>query len=198
MIFFNQISKNDINKYKEFFKKNDYFILKNIIHKDYLIFLKKINQSISPVEHNIYGSGQFGRNHRNCREFDIFHKELYNFVKNIIGEEYYITYNYGIEYKENNELLPHLDLITNELSSTAVFDSEYNYPIFISKEFINNNYNNRFTISLNECLEKYTPIQLNANQGDIIFFNGRNHFHWRHKKNNSLKYMGILTHFAKT
>ena len=146
----------------------------------------------------MYGSGQFGRNHINCEEFDIFHKELYDIVKNIIGNQYYPTYYYGMEYTINNELLPHLDLITNEISATAVFNSEYNYPIFISKEFFNNNYSNRFTISKKECLEKYTPIQIDANEGDIIFFNGRNHFHWREKKENNLKYCAILTHYSKT
>ena len=42
-------------------------------------------------------------------------------------------------------MFPHLDLIINEVSSTICFSSNEDYPIFISSNFIENNYNHRYT-----------------------------------------------------
>ena len=98
-------------------------------------------------------------------------------------------------YNKNSELQPHLDLITNELSSTLCFNSEENYPIYIDKTFIENKYNSRFTIK-RENISDRDIIKIDIDIGDIGFFNGRNHFHFRDKLVKDINYKGLLLHWS--
>lgn len=100
-------------------------------------------------------------------------------------------------YGKGNELLPHLDLIQNEISATTCYATEKDYPIYISKQFIDNNYKERYTEDINNIKEE-DKIKINIQVGDIGFFNGRNHFHFRKKLTEDINYRGILTHYSKT
>lgn len=102
-----------------------------------------------------------------------------------------------MSYIKGNKLLPHMDLISNEISCTSCIFSQTNFPIYLAREFIENNYNTRYTESY-DYIKNLTPIEVNLNEGDIIIFNGRNHFHWRYPKPDNSTYKAILTHYSKT
>lgn len=144
---------------------------------------------------------QFGRKH-NLKDFsqDIcndYHKESYDLYKKILEEEYYITYAFAMLYGKGNELLPHLDLIQNEISATTCYLTGRDYPIYISKKYIENNYSERNYENIDN-IKNEDKIELNIQFGDIEFFNVRNYLHFREKLEEDINYKGILTQYSKT
>lgn len=196
MKYIRDLSEEEISEYRDFLKKNDYLLIKNILTEEAINYFKdkiKFGDQAGPL--------QFGRCH-NLKDnsqlvCDDYHIETFNLYKRILGEEYYTTYNFAMLYGKGNILLPHLDLIENEISATTCYASEKDYPIYISKQFIENNYIERYTEDMNN-IKHEDIVEINIQVGDIGFFNGRNHLHFRNKLTEDINYRGILTHYSKT
>lgn len=195
MKYIRNLSEKEINEYRNFLKKNNYLLIKNILTEEAINYFTdniKFGNNLNEL--------QFGRCHNeiNCQGIcDNYFNETFKLYKKILGEEYYTTYTFAMLYRKGNELLPHLDLIQNEISATTCYASEKDYPIYISKPFIENNYKERYTEDINKIKEE-DKIEINIQVGDIGFFNGRNHFHFRKKLTEDINYRGILTHYSKT
>lgn len=196
MKYLKELSEEKILEYRNFLKKNDYLLVKNIL----------TDECINYFNNNIkFGNNldelQFGRRHNLKDHSQVicndYLNESFNTYKKILGEEYYVTYTFAMLYEKGNELLPHLDLIQNEISATTCYASEKDYPIYISKQFMENNYLDRYTEDINNVKEE-DKIKINIQVGDIGFFNGRNHLHFREKLEENINYRGILTHYSKT
>lgn len=183
----------EINELSKFFIENDYFIIKNIISKE---DCKYLNDNLIYSDNMRHEPTQFFREHNYDLVIENIHDQVTNILQKISKiKKYYRTYNFGMLYNKNSELLPHLDLITNELSSTLCFNSKENYPIYIDKTFIENKYNSRFTIEREKILDE-NIIKMEINVGDIGFFNGRNHYHFRDKLTKDIDYKGLLLHWS--
>lgn len=196
MKYIKDLSEEEINHHRDFLKKNHYVLIKNILTKEsinYFIDNIKFGENLDAL--------QFGRCHNLKDNSQVicndYLEETFQLYKKILGEEYYTTYTFAMLYGKGNELLPHLDLIENEISATTCYASEKDYPIYISKQFMENNYSERYTDDINNIKEE-DKIEINIQVGDIGFFNGRNHLHFRKKLEEDINYMGILTHYSKT
>ena len=199
MFYFKNINLELIKEYKEFFINNDYVHIKNILTDDAKLFLtNNIQFDIETANDKI----QFGRNHginMINNEFSTnYQNETLEFIRSVIGSEYYKTCAFPIEYIKGSEVIPHLDLIINEVSATLCYDTNGDYPIFISSIFMDNNYNNRYTEFNIDSIHEENIIKIDLKCGDIAIFNGRNHLHWREKMNSDISYKAILSHYSKT
>lgn len=89
-----------------------------------------------------------------------------------------------MKYNENSELLPHYDNYNMPISSNICYFNEdkIEYPIYIDKAYFNNPHPFRLTVDDKNGIPKDNVIKINANEGDIVIFRGRNHLHWRDKK----------------
>lgn len=196
MKYTRNLSEEEINHHRDFLKKNDYVLIKNILTEEAIEYFKN-NIRFGGTE----GVLQFGRCHNldgDSQEIcEDYHKESYELFKRILGEEYFPTYAFAILYGKGNELFPHLDLVENEISATTCYVSEKDYPIYISRQFIENNYSERYTEDINNIKEE-DIVEINIKVGDIGFFNGRNHLHFRKKLEEDINYRGILSHYSKT
>jgi hypothetical protein len=196
MKYLKEISEEKIKEYNEFLKKNDYVLIKDILTQKSIDYFNK-NIKFGDNLCNV----QFGRCHNLKDESqnicDDYHKESFNLYKTILGYEYYITYTFALLYNKNNILIPHLDNIENEISATTCYHTTKDYPIYISKQYMENNYNYRYTDDINNIKEE-DKIEINIQVGDIGFFNGRNHLHFRNKLEEDINYKGILSHYSKT
>ena len=56
----------------------------------------------------------------------------------------------------------------------------------------------KITSNLKQKAIHNDKIEINIQVGDIGFFNGRNHLHFRNKLEENINYRGILTHYSKT
>ena len=199
MKFIKDVSENILEEYRLFFKSNDYVLIKDILTDECInCFMNTITFNEDTLKDKL----QFGRKHNNdFGRLPIileFQKETLEFYRKIIGEEYFSTFAFAMEYINGSEVLPHLDLICNEVSSTICYHDTGIYPLYLCKDFIENNYKNRYTISSSSLISEDTRIELDIRCGDIGIFNGRNHLHWREKLNEDITQRGILSHYSYT
>ena len=196
MEYLRKLSDQEINEYKLFLKNNDFLLIKNILLPSAIMNFNNNIEFGKPLDEL-----QFGRQHNlknNSQKIcNDYHIESFKLYKQIIGEEYYPTYTFAMKYNKNNECIPHLDLVQNELSATTCYSAEKNYPIYISKQFMDNNYKERYSEDPTNIKDD-DIIEINIEVGDIGFFNGRNHLHFRKKLNENINYRAILTHYSKT
>ena len=196
MKYIKDLSEEEINEYRVFLKNNDYVLIKNILTEEAIKYFTdniKFGENLDEL--------QFGRCHNLKDNSQVictdYLEETFKLYKRILGEEYYTTYNFAILYGKGNILLSHLDLLENEISATTCYASEKDYPIYISRQFMENNYLERYTDDINNIKEE-DIVEINIQVGDIGFFNGRNHLHFRKKLEEDINYRGILTHYSKT
>lgn len=199
MKFLKKTSDFDLEQYKLFFKNNHYVLIKDILTEECInLFMN----NITFTEETLKDKYQFGRKHNNnCGESEIileFQKETLEFYRKIIGEEYFTTYAFAMEYIKGSEVFPHLDLICNEVSSTICYYDTGSYPLYICKDYMENNYNHRYSIGSSSIIPEDKKIKLDIRCGDIGIFNGRNHLHWREKLNEDIVQRGILSHYSYT
>ena len=188
-----KIDDREIMELSKFFIENDYFIIKNIISQEDIEYL---NSNIKFSNGLKTEPTQFFREHSHDIIIDKIHDDLTKILEKLnLRNKYYRTYNFGMLYNKNSELFPHLDLITNELSATLCFNQEENYPIYIDKNYIVNKYNNRFTTKIENISDK-DKIKIDIQAGDIAFFNGRNHYHFRDKLEKDINYKAFLLHWS--
>jgi hypothetical protein len=193
------ISENILQEYRYFFKLNDYVLIKDILTEECInLFMNNITFN----EETLKDKPQFGRKHNNnFGKLDIileFQKETLEFYRKIIGDEYFTTFAFAMEYIKDAEVYPHLDLICNEVSSTICYHDTGSYPLYICKDYMENNYNHRYSIGSSSIISEDKKIKLDIRCGDIGIFNGRNHLHWREKLNEDIVHRGILSHYSYT
>ena len=193
-MFFKTLSEEELENYRLFFLENDYVLLKDVLTeegKEYLNRVEFESTDNDPV--------QFGRNQRKI-EFqyiiDNYVTETLYIYKKIIGEQFYSTYAFAMEYIKDNYANPHLDIITSEVSSTVCYYTEGDYPLYMSSEFIENNYNHRYSLKDHNSIPLEKRIKMEIGCGDVGIFNGRNHLHWREKLTNDIKYRALLSHYS--
>ena len=202
----------DINNFKELYKKNDCLIIKEGLTPEFIKLLKenvkfnidddcnciaKLGNTANP-ERRLYTSGGINKINEYEIEYGYFHDDLNNLLKKIISDKIYKTYGFFTKYISGNMLLPHLDLITNEISVTSCYFCNEVYPIYICKDYIENFYNDRYTVDI-EFIKNKEAFKLNLQIGDIAIFNGRNHLHYRKKNDKpNLDYKISLNHFSIT
>ena len=199
MKFLKEISDFDIEQYRLFFKDNHYVLIKDILTNECIdLFMNNITFNEETLKDKL----QFGRKHNN--DFGNssiileFQKNTLEFYKKIIGEEYFSTFAFAMEYIKDAEVFPHLDFIFNEVSSTICYYDTGSYPLYICKDYIENNYNSRYSISSSALIPESSKASIDIRCGDIGIFNGRNHFHWREKLNEDIIQRGILSHYSYT
>jgi hypothetical protein len=175
------------------FIANDFFIIRQCIDLDTAQWLQ---ESIAFTDGFRAEPTQFFREHGHGEEIELMHN-LFTPIVNLVTfpKRYFRTYGFGILYVEGSELLPHLDLVTNELSATLVFAQDAPYPMYVDKQYQPNTYNARFTTSVDNIPRKQW-CELDLRQGDIGVFNGRNHFHFREKLSENINYKGLLMHWS--
>ena len=122
------------------------------------------------------------------------HNQTLSFYQAIIGADFFKTYGFAMDYRQGARLLPHLDLVSNEVSSTVVYNCTGVYPIYVSKGFTPNHYNQRFTINAPPTDGHHTA---DLGDGDLVVFNGRNHFHWRDRLDRG-SIRAVLLHYQRT
>jgi hypothetical protein len=195
-MFFKTISDEDLEKYRQFFLENDHVILKDILTAEGKEYLNKIEFQSTAGD-----LPQFGRNH-NREEFryiiDKYVSDTKDIYKKIIGEQFFSTFAFAMEYIKDNYVNPHLDLIINEISSTVCYYSNGQYPLYMSSEFMENNYNHRYSLKDHNSIPLENRIKMDIGCGDVGIFNGRNHLHWREKLTDDISYRAILSHYCCT
>jgi len=198
MKYLKDLDESILDEYSLFFKKNEYVLIKDILTPECIELFMTIKFNDVALKSLL----QFGRRHNDdfgkSSILDEFQKETLGFYKKIIGEEYFPTYLFAMEYIKNAEVFPHLDLIQNEVSSTICYYDTGKYPLYMCKEYIENNYKFRYTIPSSSVIPEEQKIELDIRCGDIGIFNGRNHFHWREKLNDDIILRGILSHYSFT
>ena len=186
----------EINNYRKFLETNHYLLIKNILTKEAIDYFTNYI-TFDPT----LGVHQFGRQHNSEGISELivrkYFKESFNLYKKILGDKFYRTYTFAMKYNENNECIPHLDLVHNEISATTCYKTDKDYPIYMSKKYIQNYYGDRYTDTI-ENINQNDIIEINIQVGDIAFFNGRNHLHFRKKLEEDIDYRAILTHYSKT
>jgi len=193
-MFFKTLSDEDLENYRLFFLENDYVLLKDILTEEGKEYLNRIEFQSTGIDR-----AQFGRNHNN-EDFQYIINEYvsdtFDIYKKIIGEQYYSTYAFAMEYVKDNYVNPHLDLICNEVSSTVCYYSDGQYPLYMSSEFMENNYNHRYSLKDHNSIPLENRIKMDIDCGDVGIFNGRNHLHWREKLTDDIKYRALLSHYS--
>jgi hypothetical protein len=199
MKYLKDISQEQLDKYSTFFENNGYVLIKDILTDE---AIEHFNNNITFTDETLKDKLQFGRKHNNelgtSNVIIDFHNETLSFYKRIIGAQFFKTYAFAMEYIKNAEVFPHLDLITNEVSSTTCYYDTGIYPLYICKDFIDNNYNSRYTIKSSELIPEDKRVKIDIRPGDIGIFKGRNHLHWREKLTEDIAVRAILTHYSYT
>lgn len=196
IVVFNTLSEENILNLRNFFKLNDYLLLKNILTdeiKDYLTNNITFNNhdSINDVR-------QFYREHndKECRDIIIrFNKSIQPFYEYILKTELSTFIGFSMKYNSNSNCLPHYDNYNMPISSTICFYNEdkIDYPLYIDKSYFNNPHTFRLTVNDKNGIPEENKIKIDINEGDIAIFRGRNHLHWRDKLDIK-DYRGILLH----
>lgn len=199
MKFLKELKKEDLEKYKLFFEQNDYVLVKDILTDE---FMDLCVNNITFNDETLKDKLQFGRKHdKDFGKSTIileFQKNTLEFYKQIIGEKYFTTFSFAMEYIKNAEVFPHLDFIFNEVSSTICYYDTGSYPLYICKDYIENNYNGRYSIKSSSLIPEDKKIKIDIRCGDIGIFNGRNHLHWREKLTEDINHKCILSHYGYT
>ena len=199
MKFLKDLSEGVLEDYRCFFETNDYVLIKNILTDE---CIDAFMNTITFNEETLKDKAQFGRKHNNdFGKLPIileFQKETLEFYKKIIGDKYFATFAFAMEYIKDAEVFPHLDFIFNEVSSTVCFHDTGSYPLYVCKDYIENNYNHRYSISSSSLISEDKKVQLDIRGGDIGIFNGRNHLHWREKLKEDIIHRAVLSHYSYT
>ena len=154
-----------------FFKKNNYIVVKDFISKEMASYLydyvKLSSNRLSWAKHNIPNEQvrTFGNFSDETGSYDnygdmtfdtlLFHK--LPVIEIMTGKKLMPTYSYFRLYMTGSELVKHIDRPSCEISSTLClgYDSDYNWPMFVEGK----------------------PIHLNP--GDMIIYRGCELEHWR-------------------
>ena len=154
-----------------FFKKNNYIVVKDFISKEMASYLydyvKLSSNRLSWAKDNIPNEQvrTFGNFSDETGSYDnygdmtfdtlLFHK--LPVIEIMTGKKLMPTYSYFRLYMTGSELVKHIDRPSCEISSTLClgYDSDYNWPMFVEGK----------------------PIHLNP--GDMIIYRGCELEHWR-------------------
>jgi hypothetical protein len=100
-----------------------------------------------------------------------------------------------MKYNACSELIPHYDNYNMPISSTICYhnDERIEYPLYIDKSYFNNPHPFRLTIDDKNGIPEQNKIKIELNEGDVGIFKGRNHLHWRDKKDIK-DYRALLFH----
>jgi hypothetical protein len=181
---FNHISFEKSKELSDFFYKNDYLLLKDILTDEIKNYLK---ENITFNKHNALNDPrQFSREHHDeeCSEiinnFFIIIKPFYEFI---LKKELTNFIGFSMKYNKDSNCKPHYDNYNMPISSTICFYNEENisYPLYIDKSYFNNPHPFRMTIFDKAGIPEENKVKIDINEGDIVIFRGRNHLHWREK-----------------
>lgn len=198
MQYLKELSNEEIESHRLFFDENHFLLLRDILTDEAIELFKTIEFSDDSLRDRL----QFGRRHglhmTNDEIVQNYHTETLEFFKRIIGEKYFKTCAFAMEYIKGSKVNPHLDFVINEVSTTVCFNTNGNYPIYVDRRFTENNYNFRYTLNSVDEIPEECKVEFCLNSGDIIMFNGRNHFHWRNELTEDITYQAILAHYSFT
>jgi hypothetical protein len=177
-------TKTDFEVERIFFENNDYIVIKNILTneiKEYLF--KNIEYDKSVLDDKL----QFYREHNKSESSDMIHKfyqAIKPFYEYVLDKKLTKFLGFAMKYNENSDLKPHYDNYNMPISSSICYYNEDNieYPIFIDKAYFNNPHPFRLTVDDKKGIPPENIIKIDATDGDIVIFRGRNHLHWRDLK----------------
>ena len=112
-------------------------------------------------------------------------------AQEVFGEELYPCYSFFRLYNHQDNLKPHTDRPSCELSGTLNIYADKEWPIYMQVYDFDKYGNDGYT-SAN--VEKSTPLVLN--QGDICFYEGTKMNHWRHRYQGDNCYQ-IFIHYVR-
>ena len=158
--------------------------------------MDEINQHVEFGEQ--LGSDQGFRKHAESEVVRSFHEDLSGLIRGVLGTVHQPTYAFAMEYDQNAYLPPHLELVTNEISSTLCFfrSGTADFDLSFDKRWRENKFDDRYTASAEELIPAKQVVKIHLGLGDIGIFNGRNHFHWREREQDTkFVWRGVLFHF---
>lgn len=165
---------------KELFNKEGYINLPGFLNKDSCKELADVLKSLvenklaikdnqCPLSESVYGS-------------IIFEKLLLDLLptfENICGKKLYPTYSYARLYSPNDELTPHIDRPSCEISVTITLDFEGDsWPIFMTN------------------LETNEASKITMDIGDAILYQGISVKHWREKYTQGKQQAQVFLHYV--
>jgi len=198
MQYLKQLTTEEIENYRVFFNDNHYLLLRNILTEEAIELFKTIEFSDDSLKDRLQFGRRHGLNMCNDEIVNRYHIETLDFFKMIIGEQFFKTCAFAMEYIKGSEVNAHMDFVINEVSTTVCYNTNGNYPIYVDSRYNENNYNFRYTLPKGVEIPEEFKIEFCLNSGDILMFNGRNHFHWRNKLEEDIQYQAILAHYSST
>jgi len=180
---------NNLRDIQDFFKENNYVIIKNFISDDMtLLFYEYVKTYVNAINHKIaydknyyedmwdgsFTDGQVSNSFWRYGDplFDTVMKLLHEKIENHLNIKLYNNYSYFRLYQSENELVKHKDRPSCEISSTLCVgynvenvDKE-KYPNYCWPIWLKNN-------------KDEIPISLKP--GDILLYRGAKIEHWREK-----------------
>ena len=180
---FNNIKLN-LDEEKIFFEQNDYVIIRDALTSEIKEYLyKNIEYDKSVLDDKL----QFYREHNKKESSNVinnFYQTIKPFYEFLLNKKLTNFLGFSMKYNENSDLLPHYDNYNMPISSSICYYNEdkIEYPIYIDKAYFNNPHPFRLTVDDKQGILEKNKIKIDASEGDIIIFRGRNHLHWRDKK----------------
>jgi len=100
-------------------------------------------------------------------------------ISNLLKLNIAPTYTYARIYEEGDVLVPHRDRPSCEISATCpIFDSDGNTSIIYISKYTHCKFNGVTRITTEEAFKNdYFKAELNP--GDVLFYKGCEHYHWR-------------------
>jgi len=157
----------------EFFKKNQYCYIPNLVSKDVASFLYNYLVIKACTDHDFADGEGLDKNYINYCYCDLCSETLLGFLvdplSQVTGKKLFPTYSYTRLYMSGEILAPHRDRASCEYSVTINFGGDP-WPIYfgkINKDTMENGYS--------------LAAEITMNPGDGIIYMGEELVHWRNK-----------------
>jgi len=180
------IAKINNKESTDFFSKNKFVILENVVDKNMCDFFYEyiknealradyIDNKFGENNYDVFQYGTFGD--KQCPGdfsrygdliFDTLTESIREKMSEKIGEKLFTTYSYHRLYTTGSELKPHIDRKSCDISGTLCIgydvsnleDKSFNWPMFIKND-------------------KDDNIPVHLNPGDVVLYKGAELTHWR-------------------
>lgn len=199
---FKDITVGQVREYGEFWRKNDYLHVKDILSEEIIPFFDEgITFSDGEAADD---PRQFYRTHHDKSSSWIisgFHMAAQQLYEAILSTKVMRMAAFAMRYTEGSDLLPHYDNIFTGISSTVCYRNGPNgkrCPLYIDKAKFLNPYQQRLTVADKAGIPEKNIAKIDLSPGDFGMFRGRTHLHWRETIIGELDCRAILVHFSES
>jgi hypothetical protein len=197
---FNTPLSAELSAYADFWKKNDYLIVRNALTEEAksLLNMKITFEDLKATD----DPRQFYRVHNDdgCRKFiRDFLVEARDYYEAILATDVLPTYGFAMKYVRNSDMDPHYDNFDNPVSSTVCYsfspDGATN-PLLLDRARFSNPFTSRVTVADRAGIPEVNVVRIDLEPGDLAVFRGRQHLHWREPIFDDMDYRALLLHFS--